>query len=224
MNDSVTLKNNRILIVDDNPAIHEDFRRILCRGQELSEALTSAKTLLFDEEPAPFPQTCFEIGSAHQGTEGMAMMQQAVEAGRPYALAFVDVRMPPGWDGVETISRIWKMYPDLQIVICTAYSDYSRGEMIGQLGKTDSLVILKKPFDNIEVLQLAHALTEKWLLSRKVKTLLDDLDQAVSQRNTALQSANEQLKREIAERLQVEKALRLSEERFSKAFKASPIP
>ena len=151
-------------------------------------------------------------------------MRQAVEAGRPYALAFVDVRMPPGWDGIETISRLWKPHPDLQIVICTAYSDYSWTEMIRQIGKTDSLVILKKPFDNIEVLQSAHALTEKWLLSHQVKNRLHDLDHAVSQRTTELQSANEQLKKEIAERMQVEKALRLSEERFSKAFKASPIP
>ena len=139
-------------------------------------------------------------------------------------MAFVDVRMPPGWDGVETITRIWKLYPDLQVVICTAYSDYSWEEMIRQLGKSDSLVILKKPFDNIEVLQLAHALTEKWLLSHQVKNRLNDLDQAVSQRTTELQSANEQLKQEIAERMQMEKALRLSEERFSKAFKASPMP
>ena len=73
-------------------------------------------------------------------------------------------------------------------------------------------------------MQLAHALTEKWLLSHQVKNRLNDLDQAVSQRTTELQSANELLKKEIAERMQMEKALRLSEERFSKAFKASPMP
>jgi PAS domain S-box-containing protein len=151
-------------------------------------------------------------------------VREANEAGQPYALAFVDVRMPPGWDGIETISRIWEKCPDLQAVICTAYSDYSWTEMIRQTGKSDNLVILKKPFDNIEVMQLAHALTEKWLLGRQVKCRMDDLDRAVSARTTELQAANDQLKKEIADRIWVEKALRRTEERFSKAFKSSPIP
>jgi PAS domain S-box-containing protein len=224
MNHSDTLKNNRILIIDDNPSIHDDIRKILCGDGERNEALGSTKALLFGEEPSQSDRTRFELDSALQGKEGLAMVQQAAEAGRPYALAFVDVRMPPGWDGVETISHIWKLYPDLQIVICTAYSDHSWAEMIRHFGKTDSLVILKKPFDNIEVLQLAHAMTEKWLLSHQVKSRLHDLDQAVSERTTELQSANEHLKKEIAERIQTEKELRLSEERLSKAFEASPIP
>jgi two-component system cell cycle sensor histidine kinase/response regulator CckA len=219
MNHSDTLNNNRILIVDDNPSIHEDIRKILGGQGERNEALGTSKALLFGDDSPQTDHTHFEIDSAHQGQEGLEMVRKAAEAGRPYALAFVDVRMPPGWDGVETITRIWKLYPDLQVVICTAYSDYSWAEMIRQLGKTDSLVILKKPFDNIEVLQLAHALTEKWLLSHQVRNRLNDLDQAVNRRTTELQSANEQLKQEIAERMQVEKALR-----FSKAFKASPMP
>ena len=219
-----TLKNDRILIIDDNPAIHEDIRKILTGRGEHNEAFDNDKALLFEETVPEFEQVRFEIDSAYQGQEGLDKVRQAIESGRPYALAFVDVRMPPGWDGIETISRIWKSYPDLQMVICTAYSDYSWTEMIRQIGRSDSLVILKKPFDNIEVMQLAHALTEKWLLSHQVKNRLHDLDHAVSQRTSELLSANEQLKREITERMQVEKALRLSEERFSKAFKASPIP
>jgi PAS domain S-box-containing protein len=151
-------------------------------------------------------------------------VQEAEEAGRPFALAFVDVRMPPGWDGVETINRIWQRHPQLQVVICTAYADYSWEEMVRRIGKSDSMVILKKPFDNIEVLQLAHALTEKWHLSNEVKGRLKNLDLLVSERTTELQSANELLKKEIAERMLLENALRLSEERFSKAFRASPIP
>ena len=224
MHHTNTLKNDRILIIDDNPAIHEDIRKILSGRGEHNEAFDSDKALLFDDAIPELEQARFEIDSAFQGQEGLDKVRQAIETGRPYALAFVDVRMPPGWDGIETISRIWKTYPDLQMVICTAYSDYSWTEMIRQIGRSDSLVILKKPFDNIEVMQLAHALTEKWLLSHQVKNRLHDLDHAVSQRTTELQSANEQLKKEIAERMQVEKALRLSEERFSKAFKASPIP
>jgi DNA-binding NtrC family response regulator len=73
--------------------------------------------------------------------------------------------MLPSWDGIGTTAQIWKIDPDLQVVICTAYSDYSWDEMLVKIGLSDRLVILKKPFDNVEVLQLANALTEKWRLA-----------------------------------------------------------
>lgn len=225
MRSPATLKNDRILIIDDNPSIHEDIRKILGAPVEKNEAFNANKSLLFGEAVTESEQPDeFEIDSAYQGQEGLDKVLQASEAGRPYALVFVDVRMPPGWDGIETINRIWERHPDLQAVICTAYSDYSWTEMIRMIGKSDNLVILKKPFDNIEVIQLAHALTEKWLLGHQARNRMHDLDQAVSQRTRELQETNNQLKREMAERSLAEKALRLSEERFSKAFKASPIP
>ena len=224
MNCAAPHKLDRILIIDDNHAIHEDIRKILNDRKENYKTLDSTKALLFGDEIPKYEQARFEIDSAFQGQEGLEKVNQASEAGRPYALAFVDIRMPPGWDGIETISHLWKTHPDLQVVICSAYSDYSWTEMIRQIGKTDNLVILKKPFENIELLQLAHALTGKWNLHHQVKRRLHDLDQAVSQRTTELQATNERLKQEIDERMQVEKALRVSEERFSKAFQASPIP
>jgi PAS domain S-box-containing protein len=224
MNTPPSSKNYRILIIDDNPAIHADIRKILACQEEAHEDLIQAKALLFGESPAPANPVKFEITSAFQGQEGLQKVQEFEAAGRPFAVAFVDVRMPPGWDGVETIHRIWQAHPQLQVVICTAYSDYSWEEMIRRIGRSDSLLILKKPFDNIEVLQLAHALTEKWHLNHELKCRLENLDLLVGQRTTELQSANERLKKEIAERMLLENALRLSEERFSKAFKASPIP
>ena len=121
------------------------------------------------------------------------MVCRAVEEGRPYMMAFVDVRMPPGWDGVETTGKIWEHYPDLQVVICTAYSDYSLEEMLDKLGHSDRLVILKKPFDNIEVQQLANALTEKWQLLQQAKCKMDDLESAVTARTEELKAANEKL-------------------------------
>ena len=224
MNCPAAHNNDRILIIDDNHAIHEDIRKILNDRKENYQTLDITKAFLFGDEIPKYEQARFEIDSAFQGQEGLEKVNQASEAGRPYALAFVDIRMPPGWDGIETISHLWKTHPDLQVVICSAYSDYSWTEMIRQIGKTDNLVILKKPFENIELLQLAHALTGKWNLNHQIKRRLHDLDQAVSQRTTELQATNERLKQEIDERMQVEKALRVSEERFSKAFQASPIP
>jgi signal transduction histidine kinase len=123
----------------------------------------------------------------------------------------MDVRMPPGWDGIETTAHIWGIAPDTQIVICTAYSDYSWDDMIIRLGISDRLVILKKPFDNVEVIQLAHALTEKWRLGQEARLKMEQMEGMVAARTRELQTANEQLKSEMAERARTEEALRQSQ-------------
>jgi two-component system, cell cycle sensor histidine kinase and response regulator CckA len=217
-------RNHRILIIDDNPSIHQDVRKILGAPAVEDSALDTEAAELFGSGPETLTSVAFEIDSAFQGQEGLAMVQRALDEGRPYAMTFVDVRMPPGWDGIETISRIWKSYPEMQVVICTAYSDYSWEDMVRKVGKTDSLVILKKPFDNVEVLQLAHTLTRKWTLSHRLQCHLAGLDQIVASRTQDLESANARLRKEIVDRQQAEKELGLSEERFAKAFQASPIP
>jgi len=188
--------NRRILVIDDNEAIHGDFRTILC-PEAAGPSLDQSEELLFGSAPAAAPsvERSFEVDSAFQGQEGLAMIRRALAEQRPYAMAFVDVRMPPGWDGIETIGRIWQDYPDLQVVVCTAYSDYSWEEMIAKLGQSDRLVILKKPFDNLEALQLASALTEKWRLYQEAKLKLADLETRVRERTTALTSANTELER-----------------------------
>ena len=189
--------NHRILIVDDNTSIHADFRNILCPDNSDDVAANALEAALFDEKKPE--ELSFELDSAHQGQEALEMVRQALAENRPYALAFVDVRMPPGWDGVETIARIWEVAPELQVVVCTAYADYSWEDMRAKVGQPDSLLVLKKPFDNIEVQQLAHALTKKWLLSLQARL-------------------------QIAELAQANESLALSEERFSKAFHESPLP
>jgi len=211
-----SLHNNRILIIDDNRAIHEDLKKILV-ADIAHASLDEAEALLFDETRVDTASISFEVDSAFQGKEGLEKVEEALRKGRPYAMAFVDVRMPPGWDGIETISRIWELYPELQVVLCTAYADYSWEEIMSALKQPDSVVILKKPFDNIEVLQLAHALTSKWFLARQARGLVANLEGAVAERTQALQSANDQLTREVQDRAQ-------AEDRFSRAFQASPFP
>lgn len=155
-------KNRRILIIDDNRAIHDDFRKILTPQVISNSALSAMEDELFGESLPAVAADAFEINSAYQGKEAVEIISEAEKAGNPYAMAFVDVRMPPGWDGIETISRIWEVAPSMQVVICSAYSDYSWEEIVTQLGKTDRLLILRKPFDPVEVMQLASNLTEKW--------------------------------------------------------------
>ncbi len=202
--------NRRILLVDDNPAIHEDFKKVLLESQVRNDALDDAEAMLFEEKPrAKHGLANFTIESAFQGQEALEKVRQAIQKGEPYALAFMDVRMPPGWDGIETIEQLWKVDPSLQVVVCTAFSDYSWEAMTERLGISDNLVLLKKPFDSAEVLQMAHALTKKWLVTRQAEWQLDELESMVTVRTSAFQRASEEHA--------------LSEERFTKAFQNSPI-
>jgi signal transduction histidine kinase len=185
-------QNRRILIIDDNPAIHEDFKKILGRKSEPHD-LAADDALMFGKTDQKLEAPEFEIDSAFQGREGLEMIEKSLRERQPFALAFVDVRMPPGWDGVETTAQIWQKYPDLQVVICTAYSDYSWEDMLKKLGYSDRLLILKKPFDNIEVLQVAVSMTEKWRLCHKAKLRLDDLERMVRSRTSELEKTNRDL-------------------------------
>lgn len=186
--------NRRILIVDDNPAIHEDFRKIL-EAPDQSREFEAVSDELFGSDTRSPSQRGFELESAFQGQEALERVKRAVAAARPYAMAFIDVRMPPGWDGIETTSKLWQAYPDLQVVICTAYSDYAWEDMIAKVGQSDRLLILKKPFDNVEVLQLANALTEKWRLLQYAKLKIDGLEQAVAARTQQLRQSEERFRK-----------------------------
>jgi two-component system sensor histidine kinase/response regulator len=186
-------ENRRLLVIDDNLAIHEDFRKILVAASSLADEMAEDEAALFGTTASNFKLPIFEIDSAYQGEEGLDFIERSLLEERPYALAFVDVRMPPGWDGVETTCKIWERYPDLQVVICTAYSDYTWEEMLRTLGYSDRMVILKKPFDNIEVLQLAIAMTEKWRLYQQAKVDLHSLESIVASRTAELNSANTDL-------------------------------
>jgi signal transduction histidine kinase len=184
--------NRRILIVDDNAAIHEDFRKILAPEAVATQTMDNLESLLFGDTAPVAKRTSFELTSAYQGQEALIQVQAALAAGKPFAMAFVDVRMPPGWDGIETISRLWAVQPELQVVICTAYSDFGWDSITERLGASDSLVILKKPFDHVEALQLAHALTNKWTLAAQAGLRTDELEQMVAARTAELEAAQEQ--------------------------------
>jgi PAS domain S-box-containing protein len=225
MNKTTDNLNRRILVIDDNQAIHDDFRKILGESDSEDAALQAAEARIFGAPAAML----FEIDTASQGEEGLKMVEKALAEGRPYAMAFVDVRMPPGWDGIETTQRIWKVCPDLQVVICTAFSDCSWNDMQDQINPQDRLLVLKKPFDTIEILQMANALTQKWLRLQESKVEFVDLHHMVSERTRELEEsqaaavsmmadavrhrekaeqAYDELKREMAERRMLEEKFR----------------
>ena len=209
MQNAARIENRRLLIIDDSPAIHEDFRKILMPADMSANesGIEEDEAAIFGDEPPATPATgmAFEVDHASQGQEGLELIRKAVEEKRPYTMAFVDVRMPPGWDGIETTRQIWAICPDLQIVICTAYSDYSWNEMQEQIKPRDRLLIHKKPFDTVEVRQLASSLTEKWRLQQEFNWLMNDLETRVKQRTKELEtSMQEAVRSREKERLSFE--------------------
>jgi signal transduction histidine kinase len=191
---------HRILVIDDNPSIHKDFETILLEEED-STPLNSLRSQVFgDNTSTAVMKSVYQLDFASQGKEGCEKVKQACSEGRPYELVFVDMRMPPGWDGLQTLKHLWKIDANVQAVICTAYSDYSWSEISERLGRSDKLLILKKPFDSAEVAQLASALTEKWALTKQASLKTSQLEQMVAERTNELTKMNEQLKKEIAER------------------------
>ena len=155
-----------------------DFQKILCGSDTTVSAIDEEASLLFGNA-IPTTTNQFTLQTAFQGQEGLQLVKQAKESGEPIAVAFVDMRMPPGWDGLTTITHLWKEDPNLEIVICTAYSDRSWNEIISTLGPTGQLLILKKPFDIVEVLQTTTTLVEKWNLNRTIEARLVQQKQAL---------------------------------------------
>ena len=171
--ESITkVKNRRVLVIDDKESIHEDFRQILSYAPA-NVSLNTARAAVFGADNQD-SRVSFEVDCVFNGRQGLEKVVEAERQGRPYTMAFVDLRMESDWDGIETIEQLWKIQPQFQIVICTAYSDYSWTDIIDRLGTTERLLILKKPFDNIEVRQLAVALTEKWELLNRLDSLVQE--------------------------------------------------
>jgi diguanylate cyclase (GGDEF)-like protein len=185
----------RVLVVDDNTTVLDIFRKILTGGAEQPSADVNALDLL---ESAIFltPVSArktesprFEVDCLDSGEQACQLARVARDNGRPFALAFVDMRMPGGWDGLETIEGLWKADPAIHIVICTAYSDYSWDDILDRLGLSDRLLVLRKPFEKIEVLQMASALSQKWRTQQEQQLTLATLEQRITERTQALSAA-----------------------------------
>lgn len=159
------LEARRILVVDDTPAIHVDFHKILRGGQSDPQSLNATRDMLFGEVSSQ-KYISWDVDSAHQGDEGVEKVRKSLEEGRSYSVAFIDMRMPPGPNGLETTKKIWQLDPEILVVLCTAYTDFTWNEIVAQLGTSDRLLILKKPFESIEVRQMALALSERWSVAR----------------------------------------------------------
>ncbi len=199
--------NRKILVIDDNRDIHRDFQKIFRAVRAEVSEIEQLESTLFGVESVQHavqsPLVGISLDSAYQGEEGVQMATAAAEAGNPYLLAFVDVRMPPGMDGIQTIKCIWEHVPGMPCVICTAFSDYNWEDISIHLGGSGNLYILKKPFDAVEVLQMAQAIAEKADLT----AIAGQARQAIEEKLEKLQAAEAALRGSNTELLMAKRHL-----------------
>jgi signal transduction histidine kinase len=213
----------RTLIIDDDAGVHELFASMLSRGwvQPPSSQPAGPAAPAGAISAADFP--IFEVDCAISGEQGLECVQKALAEKRPYTMAFVDMRMKSGWNGIETISHLWRESSDLQIIICTGHADFTWHDIIKRFGHTDRLLMLKKPFDVMDVRQMAYALAEKWNLFNQAKSHLERLQRLVAERTAKLQESNESLERKIVEQKQAEQERRLMEIQLRHAQKLESV-
>ncbi len=176
-------ENRRILVIDDDEGIRQTYQDIFTPAQPSHSTSTLLKGMaLFDSEPDDTAgvekkqSKDYEVTLAENGSKGVEAVQKALDCGKPFAVAFIDMKMP-GIDGAETSRRIWQLDPDIKILIVTAYSEYTPEDIIN-VTKREDLFYLRKPFNHEEILQFARALSNEWNLEKKRETLKKDLKRA----------------------------------------------
>jgi diguanylate cyclase (GGDEF)-like protein len=198
----------RVLVVDDEPEIRDAYKQILCEAEVNLEmtGFHELRSRLFRKNPtealrqaASRAATGFETVFCQQASEAVAAVKESLARNEPFAVAFIDMRMPPGQDGVWAATQIRELDPALEIVICTAYSDADPGEIGGYVPPEDKLSYLQKPFHPHEVRQMTIALGSKWRAERRIVRLayfdtltgLPNREQSRNRLIGALQAAKE---------------------------------
>jgi diguanylate cyclase (GGDEF)-like protein len=165
----------RILIVDDEPATHDSYRRSFAgQRSDTGDALDAMAADLFGEDVTEGDangnaRPDFILTHVDQGLDAIAAVEQALADSEPFAVAFIDVRMPPGIDGRETAQRIRAIDPEINLVIVTGFSDFSPVEISKVAGPADKIFYIAKPFEVAEITQTATALAQRWEIDRELK-------------------------------------------------------
>lgn len=211
-----------VLVIDDERDIGDDFLRVLGTRPIRPPILRSMEQALFGAAGGAGGSPVFDVDVAMCGKDGRDLAVAAEAERRPYGVAFVDMRMPGGWDGLTTIEALWRVSPSLHVVICTAHCDFDWHQINARLGMSEQWLILRKPFDPIEVQQLACSLSAKWRLVRENEQRLKELECA----NAALKEAMDarlRLERDIRQMQKLDALGRVAATSATRSTTRSPI-
>ena len=184
--------NYRVLVVDDQREIHQDFEEMLTPGVPGASTDDLAEAFASEVDESFLPN--FELLHAQSGAEAYEKIQTAIETADPIAVAYIDIRMPPGMDGIETTRRIRAIDENIEIVLMTAYTDKSLGEIVREMDLLHKLLYIRKPFAREEIQQITLALAEKWnveselgdkrrqleISNQRLKAVLDSTGDAIA--------------------------------------------
>lgn len=154
--------NQRILLVDDEPKVLSEFKKILCPPVKTGTELRDLEAKLFGKSTRSRTATSYDLVLCNQGDEAVQRVREAIEQQKPFAVAFLDVRMPPGPDGIWTAEHIRELDPYIQLVMMTGYSDVDPVEISRIVPPEDKLLYIQKPVHAQELRQFALALSAKW--------------------------------------------------------------
>lgn len=183
------IKNNRVLIVDDQEEIHKDFEEVLSYPSDESIPDDLASAFNSDKKNDNFLPK-FELLHARSGQEAYNIVKKSLEDGDPIAVIYMDVRMPPGWDGIETTRRIREIDKDVEVVIITAYNEKPLSDIVNNIGLLHKLLYIRKPFAREEIQQITISLIEKW-----------NVEKELAEKNRQLEISEQMLRKELKDAL-----------------------
>jgi PAS domain S-box-containing protein len=211
----ITQDRFRVLVADDEEEYINLFGQILSSDGPLNndnhgacevEACSSSGCDGYNSK--------FDITSCREGYTAVDLVKQSITDNRPFSVAFLDVRMPPGPDGIAVAKQIREIDPLIEIAIVTGYSDYSPADIVVRIPPVHKLIYIQKPFRIKEIYHFAHSLSAKRYQEHRLLSANDRLKEMVAERTTELTDKNKQLLREIEHRTRVEAALRESEQGY----------
>lgn len=181
---------NRILVVDDDVLLISEYLR--CLGEDFepdfaTTTLTDLEKVLFGDDTDERGAAKFDVHSRNQGAAAVEAVAAAVEAGQPYSIVFIDIRMPPGMDGIEAAKKIRTLDPNVNIVVVTGSVSPAPEALGKQIPPADKVFFFQKPFHALECRQLAAALCGKWHADMALRNANEDLEHRVEERTEALQ-------------------------------------
>jgi len=180
---------NRVLVVDDDQLLIDEYLR--CFGTDFEPdlaitTLTDLEKVLFGEETDERGAARFEVDARSQGDAAIKAVLDACKTGNPYAIVFIDVRLPPGMDGIEAAKKIREIDPNINIVVVTGSLGTGQEDLGTAIPPADKIFFFKKPFHAVECRQLAAALCGKWHADLALRRANEDLERRVAERTEAL--------------------------------------